>query len=119
MLYLTVLCHPLLYCTALHCNILYIPSSLTSSAGKENFNIEYSSGERVRVWPDLLDRNDGSYIARFKLMSTYRDLTISIKFKNQHVANSPYHLRGLFPAYDISILHILPLLGIKNFYLMW
>ena len=49
----------------------------------------------MRVWPDLLDRNDGSYIARFRLMETYRDLTISVKFKNEHVADSPYLVKGL------------------------
>ena len=49
----------------------------------------------MRVWPDLLDRNDGSYIARFRLMETYQDLTISVKFKNEHVADSPYLVKGL------------------------
>ena len=71
-------------------------NSLTSSIGKEHFKIEYTSNDRVRAWPDLLDRNDGSYIARFRLMETYRDLRISIKFKNEHVADSPYHMKGLF-----------------------
>jgi len=68
--------------------------NLTSSAGKENLNVVYSSRDRVRVWPDLLDRNDGSYIARFRLMETYQDLTISVKFKNEHVADSPYLVKG-------------------------
>ena len=69
--------------------------SLTSSVGKENIKVEYSSRDRVRVWPDLLDRNDGSYIARFRLMETYKDLVISIKFKSEHLASSPYHLKGM------------------------
>ena len=71
--------------------------SLTSSPGKENLKVEYSSrAGRVRMWPDLLDRNDGSFIVRFRIMNTYNDLKISVKWKDQHVAKSPYQLKGKY-----------------------
>ena len=88
--------------TTLYCRYrficFYLFSSLTSSVGKENLKVDYSSKNRVRIWPDLLDRNDGSYIARFRLFETYQEITISVKYKDEHIANSPYHLKGLFFA---------------------
>ncbi|XP_065065334.1 protein O-glucosyltransferase 2-like [Rhopilema esculentum] len=69
--------------------------NLTSSPGKENLKVEYSSSAgRVRLWPDLLDRNDGSFIVRFRIMNTYNDLKISVKWKDQHIAKSPYQLKA-------------------------
>ena len=92
----------------LTCAIFPLHCSLTSSVGKENLKVEYSSRDRIRVWPDLLDRNDGSYLARFRLMETYQNLVISIKFKNEHLASSPYHLKGILLQPFNSNLHSLP-----------
>lgn len=78
---------------------------MTTSVGKENIKVDYSSPNsgRVRAWPDLLDRNDGSFIVRFRLMETYRDLTISITYKGKHIADSPYALKGLLPEPTLII----------------
>jgi hypothetical protein len=49
----------------------------------------------VRVQIQVLDRKDGTYIVRYRLYESYKNLLISIKNKlNIHVANSPYQLRG-------------------------
>ena len=42
-----------------------------------------------------LDRHDGSFIVRYRMFESYRDLTIEILHEGQHVAKSPYTLQGL------------------------
>ena len=66
--------------------------------GQEAFsvNIVQESGARARVWPQLLDRHDGSYILRYKMHQSCKDLRIEIKYGDQHVAQSPYKLHGEF-----------------------
>jgi len=41
-----------------------------------------------------LDRHDGSYIVRFKLYESYKDIIISVLHNEKHVAKSPYFLKG-------------------------
>lgn len=43
---------------------------------------------------DQLDRGDGSYIVRYKLPYTCRNVQIHITHKGQHVAQSPYTIRN-------------------------
>ncbi|ELT95788.1 hypothetical protein CAPTEDRAFT_221044 [Capitella teleta] len=55
----------------------------------------FETTTRVRVWIQILDRHDGSYIVRFKLFQTYNDLEIEVLYDGTtHVAQSPYSLRG-------------------------
>lgn len=39
---------------------------------------------------NILDRKDGSYIIRYKVYETCLSFTIQIKYKNEHIAESPY-----------------------------
>lgn len=48
-----------------------------------------------RIWVNVLDRKDGSYIIRYKVYETCLNLTITAKYKNQHVADSPYSIRHI------------------------
>ena len=75
--------------------------SFTDSVGEDAFsvNIVQDSGARARVWPQLLDRHDGSYILRYKMHQSYKDMRIEIKYGDKHVAQSPYKLHGKFFLY--------------------
>jgi hypothetical protein len=44
----------------------------------------------------VLDRHDGSYIVRYRMMQSYKDLKIEVLYKGKHVADSPYLLNGLY-----------------------
>ncbi|XP_038673679.1 protein O-glucosyltransferase 2 isoform X3 [Scyliorhinus canicula] len=55
----------------------------------------YSPGEQfTRIWVQVLDRKDGSFLVRYRMYSSYRGLTIEVKFQDEHVAQSPYVLKG-------------------------
>lgn len=41
----------------------------------------------------MLDRKDNSYIVRYKLYDTCENLVINVKYKNEHVAESPYSIK--------------------------
>lgn len=70
--------------------------SITSSIGEPGFGVTITSTSksRVRVYMNKLDRKDGLYIVRFRLFENENDLEISVTYKDQHVADSPYQLPG-------------------------
>ncbi|XP_057667646.1 protein O-glucosyltransferase 2-like isoform X2 [Diorhabda carinulata] len=43
-----------------------------------------------RIWTNVLDRKDNSYIVRYKLYETCSYLKISVTYNNEHLAKSPY-----------------------------
>lgn len=45
-----------------------------------------------RIWSNILDRKDGSLIVRYKVYETCTSITIDVKYKNHHVAESPYKI---------------------------
>ncbi|XP_014253410.1 KDEL motif-containing protein 1-like isoform X2 [Cimex lectularius] len=47
-----------------------------------------------RVMTSMLDRRDSSFIVRYKLYETCKNLHISIQYKSKHVAGSPYFVKG-------------------------
>ncbi|XP_041375930.1 protein O-glucosyltransferase 2-like [Gigantopelta aegis] len=69
------------------------------SVGEKAFSVStYSSdGSRVRIWTQVLDRHDGSYIVRFRPYETTTSLIIDVLYGGKHVAKSPYTLKG--PVY--------------------
>lgn len=81
-------------------NLLFIPyslyHSLTTSPGEKTFEVKIiSPGEHLtRIWLQVLDRKDGSFLVRYRMYSTYRDIHIHVLLKNEHVANSPFVLEG-------------------------
>ncbi|XP_069869643.1 protein O-glucosyltransferase 3 [Dipodomys merriami] len=58
-----------------------------------------SSKELVRIQvPKLLDRNDGTFLVRYRLYDTVNEgLKIDVLYGDEHVAQSPYILKG--PVY--------------------
>lgn len=47
-----------------------------------------------RIWLNVLDRKDGSFIVRYKLYETCYNLKIEITHKHKHVGNSPFVISG-------------------------
>lgn len=73
--------------------------NLTTSPGEKTFEVKMiSPGEHLtRIWLQVLDRKDGSFLVRYRMYSTYPDIHIHVLLKNVHVANSPFILEG--PVY--------------------
>lgn len=80
----------------LFCVILCV-TSFTESLGNNVFTVQANQaadGLRTRTMMQVLDRHDGSYLVRYKLMQGYHDVVINVLFNGQHIANSPYALSG-------------------------
>lgn len=81
-------------------NLLSVPyflsHSLTTSPGEKTFEVKMTSpGEHLtRIWLQVLDRKDGSFLVRYRMYATYPDIHIHVLLKNEHVANSPFVLEG-------------------------
>lgn len=81
-------------------NLLSVPyslyHSLTTSPGEKTFEVKIiSPGEHLtRIWLQVLDRKDGSFLVRYRMYSTYPDIHIHVLLKNVHVANSPFIVEG-------------------------
>lgn len=71
----------------------------TSSPGEKVFQVQISAPDEqfTRVGVQVLDRKDGSFIVRYRMYASYRNLKIEVRFQGQHVAESPYILTG--PVY--------------------
>ncbi|ESO90993.1 hypothetical protein LOTGIDRAFT_217539 [Lottia gigantea] len=70
--------------------------NITESLGEKavSLTIDQEDGSRARIWSQILDRGDGSYIARYRLYQAYDNLVISLLYNKQHIADSPYKLKG-------------------------
>ncbi|XP_028993305.1 protein O-glucosyltransferase 2 [Betta splendens] len=70
--------------------------NLTKSPGEKTFDVKIDSPvERfTRIWIQVLDRKDGSFLVRYRMYATYRDLHVHILLRDKHVAKSPYILKG-------------------------
>lgn len=70
--------------------------SLTSSPGEETFEVKIVSPTEpmTRIWIQVLDRRDGSFLVRYRMYATYTDVHIHILLKSKHVAKSPFVLKG-------------------------
>jgi hypothetical protein len=63
------------------------------------FKVEITGSSKIgecRVWTETLDRQDGSFIIRYKIYNTCYNLKIEIKYKKKDVGNSPYVISGNF-----------------------
>lgn len=74
-------------------------NNLTTSPGEKAFevNIVSPTEQFTRIWVQVLDRQDGSFVVRYRMYATYSDLHIHIQHKDKPVAKSPYILNG--PVY--------------------
>ena len=57
-------------------------------------SVTQAGGERVRMRVDVLDRHDGVYIVRLKPFSAPENVEVSVKYNEEHVADSPYKIKG-------------------------
>jgi len=51
-----------------------------------------SEGNYCRVWTQVLDRHDGTYVARYRTYSTCINTRIYVLYRSQQVAESPYQI---------------------------
>ncbi|KAL1490494.1 hypothetical protein ABEB36_013178 [Hypothenemus hampei] len=60
----------------------------------DNFEVviqgETALKKPCRIWSNILDRKNGSFIVRYKVYETCSNIKISVKLGNKHVAKSPY-----------------------------
>lgn len=70
--------------------------SFTTSPGEKTFEVQITSptDPYSRIWVQILDRNDGSFLVRYRMYASYTDLHIQILLKDKLVGKSPYVLRG-------------------------
>ncbi|XP_052062792.1 protein O-glucosyltransferase 2-like isoform X1 [Mytilus californianus] len=71
--------------------------NITRSIGDKAFDVTITqvNGNRARVWVQILDLQDGSYIVRYRLYESYPDIIINVKYNEHNVARSPYNLSGM------------------------
>ncbi|BFZ19588.1 hypothetical protein BsWGS_22627 [Bradybaena similaris] len=71
-------------------------SNMTESVkqGAIRATVSTVSGARVRIWTQLLDRHDGTYIVRYRPFASTTDILISVELNGHHIAQSPYHVLG-------------------------
>ncbi|XP_043927887.1 protein O-glucosyltransferase 2 [Protopterus annectens] len=76
--------------------------NFTSTPGENAFKVKINSidDQFTRTWVQLLDRKDGSFIVRYRMYASYSKLKIEVIAENQHVAYSPYLIKG--PVYHES-----------------
>jgi len=71
----------------------FIKSTDKCKVNKEDLNVELKGNSQFgscRIWTQILDRHDGSFIVRYKMMHSCDDLEIHITSKGQHLGESPY-----------------------------
>ncbi|KAK3085442.1 hypothetical protein FSP39_003355 [Pinctada imbricata] len=74
-----------------------IQVNLTQSAGEKAIeaSLVHPDGSRARVWTQVLDMKDGSYVIRFRLFQSYTELQINVLHDGKHLAKSPYKLNNM------------------------
>ena len=71
----------------------YMILMIRCKVNKEDLNVELKGNSQFgscRIWTQILDRHDGSFIVRYKMMHSCDDLEIHITSKGQHLGESPY-----------------------------
>ncbi|KAL2080797.1 hypothetical protein ACEWY4_022650 [Coilia grayii] len=68
----------------------------TSSPGEKTFEVKIWSPTEPfsRIWVQVLDRNDGSFVVRYRMYASYTDLHVQVLLQDKNVAQSPYVLKG-------------------------
>lgn len=71
----------------------------TASPGENAFQVKITAPEEqfTRVGVQILDRKDGSFIVRYRMYASYKNLKIEVQAKDKHIDKSPYFLKG--PVY--------------------
>ncbi|KAJ6667402.1 hypothetical protein lerEdw1_016523 [Lerista edwardsae] len=71
----------------------------TASPGENAFQVRITAPEEqfTRVGVQILDRKDGSFIVRYRMYASYKNLKIEVQVNDKHMDKSPYFLKG--PVY--------------------
>lgn len=71
-------------------------TNFTTSPGENIFVVKITSPTEpyARIWIQILDRNDGSFLVRYRMYASYTDLHVEVLLKDKLVGKSPYVLRG-------------------------
>lgn len=48
----------------------------------------------TRVGVQILDRKDGSFMVRYRMYASYKNLKIEVQANDKHMDKSPYFLKG-------------------------
>ena len=81
-------------------NLIIFVVSITEDPGDRVFKIYLDNGNGGHTRGSLYtytieNRHDGSYVVIFRIREAYRGpVSISIQYNDQHVAESPYLLKG-------------------------
>ncbi|XP_071785645.1 protein O-glucosyltransferase 2-like [Asterias amurensis] len=74
-------------------------NSFTYSPGPNAFQVAIKpSTGRGRIWTQVLDRNDGTFLVRYRLFQTYPQMRIEVMSGDRHVGASPFIITE--PMYD-------------------
>ena len=89
--------HLLMYFAEVFDHYYYYFSSFAYSPGPNAFQvtIKPTSG-RGRIWTQVLDRNDGTFLVRYRLFQTYPEMRIDVMSGDRHVGQSPFIVTGNF-----------------------
>ncbi|XP_061782052.1 protein O-glucosyltransferase 2 [Nerophis lumbriciformis] len=73
--------------------------NLTTSPGEKTFQVKIVSPSEQfpRIWIQVLDRRDGSFLVRYRMYASYTDVHIHVMLQDKDVAKSPFILTG--PVY--------------------
>ncbi|XP_071957348.1 protein O-glucosyltransferase 2-like [Antedon mediterranea] len=73
--------------------------NFTDSPGENTYTVKVGPKDRRgRIWLQVLDRHDGSFLVRYRMFESYQNMQVDVKIGEKHVAKSPYTLKG--PVYD-------------------
>lgn len=75
---------------------LFPAHRFTASPGENAFQVKITAPEEqfTRVGVQILDRKDGSFIVRYRMYASYKNLKIEVQAKDKHIDKSPYFLKG-------------------------
>lgn len=83
------------------------------------FNVDIAGTSETwrpcRIWTNKLDSKEGMYIIRYKLYETCDQLKIEIKYKTEHIAESPYEFKNVIYSEDCDC----PQSQIENWITSW
>ena len=78
-------------------NQFYINMNVRCNVSQTELHVELKGVSEYgpcRVWTQVLDRHDGSFIVRYKMFQNCDDLEIHVTWKDHHLAESPYIYKG-------------------------
>ncbi|CAF1512212.1 unnamed protein product, partial [Didymodactylos carnosus] len=69
---------------------------LNESSGSDlfQFELKHVNGKHVQCYREVQDLYDGTYLFRFRLFESVKDLQLEIKYQQQHIKQSPYIIIG-------------------------